>query len=493
MESLGSAALAQAQARKALRRLRSILEEDRGRGAARHDRRRAEPRKRSARVCSGAADASRRRLRLIAVARARRARRARRVRQQGRTTTPGRDRGHLPRRRRRSIPGPDLAQLNPPTPRTATYLDGLRRPTQLAPDEAWFAVFVRVQNETDDVAAGRATDFTIIDTQGNELRPGPDRPTDNVFAYQPRRARRARACCRTLDSTASPERRSRAAAAVQDPDVATLDNRPLELEIHAPDGDQHVGDGQPRRLAARPLQRLSPAMQHAARRRRRVVAARAGSHEQHADRDPRLCRAGRERGEPGVGVGRVAAASRAAPAGAVGLGASGGLASCLELGRAGLAGDVDARDRGRACRCRSATTPSISRSHRARGDARRGRAHASRRRCPAEQRRPRRGGRRARSSPRRSPSAAPSPARAPGRSPRSRPRGRRRSPRPAGSCCVAAPGMPGGSLKPKRSAVVDEPLRAELGARAARRPSCTSARRTARACRRRTRRWRSRA
>ena len=89
--------------------------------------------------------------RLLMVLGPRRRARARGLRQQGRDPHDRRDRGHLHRRRRPQVPGPDLAQLNPRDIEDRNYLSGLPAGTlQPKADEAWFGVWLRVQNTTSE-------------------------------------------------------------------------------------------------------------------------------------------------------------------------------------------------------------------------------------------------------------------------------------------------------------------------------------------------------
>jgi hypothetical protein len=75
-------------------------------------------------------------------------------------------------------------QLNPNDSEDKGYLVNVPADqVDLAPDQAWFGVFVIAFNESDK-AAPAASDFSITDTDGNlyqPLRLGPD----NVFAYRP--------------------------------------------------------------------------------------------------------------------------------------------------------------------------------------------------------------------------------------------------------------------------------------------------------------------
>jgi hypothetical protein len=75
--------------------------------------------------------------------------------------------------------------LNPNDAEDRGYLTGLPPGTpQPGGDETWFAVFIRVSNETDHTLSP-ANDFEIVDTQENRFRPLPLDPKVNDFAYQP--------------------------------------------------------------------------------------------------------------------------------------------------------------------------------------------------------------------------------------------------------------------------------------------------------------------
>src|SRR3954463_4245201 len=62
-------------------------------------------------------------------------------------------------------------QLNPSIPEDRTFLsDVAQGDRNLGDDELWFAVFVRIENETDQ-AQPPASAYTITDTEGREYRP----------------------------------------------------------------------------------------------------------------------------------------------------------------------------------------------------------------------------------------------------------------------------------------------------------------------------------
>src|SRR5215212_6053022 len=74
--------------------------------------------------------------------------------------------------------------LNPSDIEDRNYLTQL--PEGTAPpkaDEAWFGIWLRVENTNSEKSLPTASSFEIRDTQDNVFRPYAQ--TDNVFAYQP--------------------------------------------------------------------------------------------------------------------------------------------------------------------------------------------------------------------------------------------------------------------------------------------------------------------
>jgi hypothetical protein len=127
--------------------------------------------------------------------------------------------------------------LNPSDPEDRTYLAGLppdRR--ELAPDETWFGVFVRVEN-TGEEARPAAVDFQIEDTAEQIYRPVPLADT-NPFRYE----------ARTIaPDEAIPEQDTAAATGPIEGSLLlfkvktfSLQNRPLELHIQGPSVPQET-------------------------------------------------------------------------------------------------------------------------------------------------------------------------------------------------------------------------------------------------------------
>lgn len=122
-------------------------------------------------------------------------------------------------------------QLNPADREDEAYLLGVpAEERELAPNETWFAIFMRVQNITDEPHPA-AEEFEIRDTQGEVFEPvelGPE----NVFAYRPVEI----PADQILPNPDSPpaENTIQGSLVLFKIPFANLENRPLELEIHDP-------------------------------------------------------------------------------------------------------------------------------------------------------------------------------------------------------------------------------------------------------------------
>jgi hypothetical protein len=123
-------------------------------------------------------------------------------------------------------------QLNPVNIEDRNYLIGVQGANALPPGQLWFAVFMRVKNESS--AAHQAADsFRIVDTRGNVYNPVPIGP-GNIFAYHPSNVR-VRGQIPDISSTAAASPIGGSELLFKLP-VAALDNRPLVLKIDQPGG-----------------------------------------------------------------------------------------------------------------------------------------------------------------------------------------------------------------------------------------------------------------
>jgi hypothetical protein len=127
--------------------------------------------------------------------------------------------------------------LNPEDIEDRAYLEGL--PEGTAPptgEEAWFGIFLRVENSTEDKQLDPATKFEIVDTQENTFEPYEVR---NPFAYAPVRLG-PRSLIPHPDSAAGsgPIQGSLLLFKVTN---ESLGNRPLEFRIYNPHNPEEVG------------------------------------------------------------------------------------------------------------------------------------------------------------------------------------------------------------------------------------------------------------
>ena len=129
-------------------------------------------------------------------------------------------------------------QLNPHELEDSEYLNGVSAADKrLKPDETWFAVFVRVENESGKPQQ-TASQFTITDTQQNVFQPVPI-GGHNPIAYR---------SIVVPNKTHVPDPNDVAAFAPTGGllllfklPIASLDNRPLELSVHSPTPPIEVG------------------------------------------------------------------------------------------------------------------------------------------------------------------------------------------------------------------------------------------------------------
>lgn len=118
--------------------------------------------------------------------------------------------------------------LNPAEVEDQSYLLGLGpEVTPPAPDETWFAVFMRVSNPTGE-RLEPTSQFSIVDTQEIEFEPV---PVDNPFAYRPGMLG-VGAVYPDQDSIAG-QGVIQGSMLLFKVKIASLQNRPLELKIES--------------------------------------------------------------------------------------------------------------------------------------------------------------------------------------------------------------------------------------------------------------------
>ena len=127
--------------------------------------------------------------------------------------------------------------LNPTDREDSGYLVDLPADQRLGPKENWFAVFMRVENTSDNPQPA-TNGYSIRDTQGNIYRPITMGPK-NVFAYRP-------AVLQPKDvlpfpDSAAGENTIQGAMLLFKIPVANFQNRPLQLLIPPPNGTGETG------------------------------------------------------------------------------------------------------------------------------------------------------------------------------------------------------------------------------------------------------------
>ena len=124
-------------------------------------------------------------------------------------------------------------QLNPLLIDDVAYLEGVSESDlDIAADEVWFAVFMRIENETEETKRA-ASEYKIVDTQENEYLPV-EIGEANPFAYRAGRVEGEELY--PLPNSAAGERAPNGAVLLFKLKDQALDNRPLELHVEDPEG-----------------------------------------------------------------------------------------------------------------------------------------------------------------------------------------------------------------------------------------------------------------
>jgi hypothetical protein len=127
--------------------------------------------------------------------------------------------------------------LNPAAPDDSAYLRGLPAGEELAEDEVWYGIFMRVENDTDDPHQ-TADEFVIKDTQDDEFEPIELDPATNDFVYEPTELQPGKVLP-ALDTPAA-DNTIRGSLILFEVTTDSLANRPLELEIVSPSGGENA-------------------------------------------------------------------------------------------------------------------------------------------------------------------------------------------------------------------------------------------------------------
>jgi hypothetical protein len=123
--------------------------------------------------------------------------------------------------------------LNPASIEDQGYLVGLPEGEEPSPEEVWFGVFMRVENETDQELPA-AEDFRIVDTQEDEFEPVELDREVNVFGYEPRTIPPGELL--PAANSAASDNTIQGALVLFKLTTQSLYNRPLELVIESSRG-----------------------------------------------------------------------------------------------------------------------------------------------------------------------------------------------------------------------------------------------------------------
>lgn len=124
-------------------------------------------------------------------------------------------------------------QLNPADVEDRDYLTGVEdSEKELEPDEVWFGIFIRAKNLT-KIPLNAADEFVLEDTVGEEYERV---KAENPFDYEPQILGPGDVLPSTNEAASySPTQGLMLLFKVTN---STLDNRPLEMKIVSPDGDE---------------------------------------------------------------------------------------------------------------------------------------------------------------------------------------------------------------------------------------------------------------
>jgi hypothetical protein len=132
-------------------------------------------------------------------------------------------------------------QLNPSDVEDADYLRGIPETVEPpTPEEAWFAVFLRVQNQSDH-AIETASSFEIEAADATKFTPIPLDAEANPFAYDATELRPG-GLLPPLDSAASNNNPIRGSMVLFKLPYAAFHNRPLEFHIKPLGGETGIVD-----------------------------------------------------------------------------------------------------------------------------------------------------------------------------------------------------------------------------------------------------------
>jgi hypothetical protein len=129
--------------------------------------------------------------------------------------------------------------LNPADPEDVDLLAGVPETEAPSADETWFAVFILVQNTTSDQTLPTAEEFEIVDTLETKYEPLEIDRAENPWVYAPTTLAPGEELPGL--NTAQYNSPVRGAMLLFKLTQESLQNRPLELEVHSPEDPDQVG------------------------------------------------------------------------------------------------------------------------------------------------------------------------------------------------------------------------------------------------------------
>lgn len=120
-------------------------------------------------------------------------------------------------------------ELNPSNAEDKPYLNGVTAPAP-APNEEWFAIFLRAKNQTKS-SATTTDSFVLVDTQGNRYYPVQLNPTFDAFAWTPQTL--TPSATEPAPDTPASFGPTQGGEVLFKINTSAYANRPLTLEIHA--------------------------------------------------------------------------------------------------------------------------------------------------------------------------------------------------------------------------------------------------------------------
>ncbi len=127
--------------------------------------------------------------------------------------------------------------LEPSSREDEAYLRGVSETETLAEDEVWYAIFLRVENDSDEPHE-MASEFVIHDTDGDTFEPVEIDPETNTFVYEPQELQPGKVF--PLLNSPAADNTIRGGLLLFKIPAGSLGNRPLEFEIESSTGGENA-------------------------------------------------------------------------------------------------------------------------------------------------------------------------------------------------------------------------------------------------------------